>query len=65
MTYHVTFRPETEQDFRRLDSQIDERILRKIKWLSENFELVTHSLSRENGRGSLNCGLVTIELFTL
>ncbi len=41
MPYDVTFRPETEQDFKRLDAQIAERILRKIKWLSENFELIT------------------------
>ena len=41
MPYDVTFRPETEQDFKRLDTQIAERMLRKIKWLSENFELIT------------------------
>jgi len=40
VTYHVTFRPETEQDFERLDPQIAQRILRKIKWSSENFELI-------------------------
>ena len=41
MSYHVTFRPETERDFELLDLQIAQRILRKIKWLSENFELIT------------------------
>ena len=41
MTYTVTFRPETEQDFKRLDPQVAQRILRKIKWLSENYELIT------------------------
>jgi len=41
VAYQVTFRPETEQDFEHLDPQIAQRILRKIKWLSENYELLT------------------------
>ena len=41
MAYRVTFRPEAEEDFERLDPQVAQRILRKIRWLSENFELVT------------------------
>ena len=40
MVYHVTFRPETEKDFEQIEQQIAQRILRKIKWLSENFELI-------------------------
>jgi hypothetical protein len=36
MVYQATFRPESEQDFERLDPQIAQRVLGKIKWLSEN-----------------------------
>lgn len=41
MDYIVTFRTETEKDFKRLDQQIAQRIISKIKWLSENFQLIT------------------------
>lgn len=40
MVYKVTFRPETEKDFKKLDRQIAQRIIRKIKWLSKNFQLI-------------------------
>jgi len=41
LAYQVTFRPETEQDFERIDKQISQRIFNKIKWLSENIEIIT------------------------
>ena len=41
MVYKITFRPETEKDFKKLDKQIALRIIHKIKWLSQNFQLIT------------------------
>ncbi|AFY62507.1 hypothetical protein Syn6312_3480 [Synechococcus sp. PCC 6312] len=36
MTYSVEFTPEGLKDFEQLTSSIQARILRKIRWLSEN-----------------------------
>lgn len=40
-TYQVTFRHDVEKDFEKIDQQVAQRILNKIKWLSENFGLIT------------------------
>ena len=53
MAYNVTFRPETEEDFKRLDTQVAQRILNKIKWLSENFELITPQPLKGQWKGKL------------
>ena len=41
MTYQVKFMPEAVEDISRLDKVIAQRILTKIRWLSENFDDLT------------------------
>ena len=41
MSYTVEFLPEAIVDLQALTSSIQERILRKIRWLSENFDEVS------------------------
>jgi mRNA interferase RelE/StbE len=41
MSYNVEFTPEGLDSLEELTSTIQERILRKIRWLSENFDDVT------------------------
>ena len=38
--YEVEFRPEAEADLARLSKSIAQRILKKLRWLAENFESV-------------------------
>ena len=40
MSYGVEFKPEATIELQALTSMIQERILRKVYWLSENFENV-------------------------
>ena len=39
--YEVEFTPEAEDDLSCLSKSIAQRILKKIRWLAENFEIVT------------------------
>ena len=39
--YEVTFTVEAEDDLSRLSKPVTQRILKKIKWLAENFETIT------------------------
>lgn len=41
MIYHVAFTPAAEADLARLDKPIAQRILKKLRWLAENFEVMT------------------------
>ena len=41
MGYQVEFLSEAEADLARLDSAVRERIFQKIRWLAENFEIIT------------------------
>ena len=41
MTYQVKFMPKAVEDLSRLDKVIAQRILTKIRWLSENFDNLT------------------------
>lgn len=48
MAYTVEFSPEAVDDLGRLEKPIAQRILRKVKWLSENFDMLSpESLSAE------------------
>ena len=38
MPYQIEFRPEALEDLKGLDKAIARRILKKIRWLAENFE---------------------------
>ncbi len=39
--YHVEFRPEAVKDLSNLDAEIGRRVLRRMKWLSQNFDVIT------------------------
>ena len=41
MLYEVSFKPEAVDDLRRLDKAVAQRILRRVRWLSENFDSAT------------------------
>jgi mRNA interferase RelE/StbE len=41
MAYQVEFRPGALSDLAKLDRIVGQRILNKLKWLSENFEYLT------------------------
>jgi mRNA interferase RelE/StbE len=58
MSYTVEFLPEAIVDLEALTSSIQERILRKIRWLSENFDQVSpQALSADlNGLFKLRVG---------
>jgi len=38
--YQIEFRPETVKDLEKCDDPIAKRILKKIKWLAENFDFM-------------------------
>jgi mRNA interferase RelE/StbE len=42
MSYRVEFTLEASTDLESLTSTIQERVLRKIKWMSENFAGISH-----------------------
>lgn len=39
--YHVEFTPDAESDLAGLNKSIAQRILTKIRWLAENFNVIT------------------------
>ena len=39
--YHVKFSPDAETDLADLSKFIAQRILKKIRWLAENFDVIT------------------------
>ena len=39
--YEVEFTPEAETDLARLSKTVTQRILKKLRWLAENFEAIT------------------------
>jgi mRNA interferase RelE/StbE len=39
--YQVDFRPQAEEDLSRLDKQISQRVLKRIRWLAQHFEEIT------------------------
>ncbi len=41
MSYRVEFKPEAFDDLRHLDKAVAQRIFRRLKWVSENFDTVT------------------------
>ena len=38
--YQVEFRPRTAQDFENLDEVVADRVLKKLRWLAENFDSI-------------------------
>jgi mRNA-degrading endonuclease RelE of RelBE toxin-antitoxin system len=40
--YKITFLPDAEQSFKKLDKPLQKRIARKIDWLAENADKVIH-----------------------
>jgi mRNA interferase RelE/StbE len=51
MPYTVEFSPEAIDDLRRLDKAIAQRILRRLKWLSENFDSLTPEVLTAQWKG--------------
>lgn len=43
--YQVRFLPEAADEFASLDKPIAERVLKKLKWLAENFENLPNALA--------------------
>ena len=41
MSYKIELRPEAIHDLESLDPSIVDRILKKLNWLKENFEIIT------------------------
>ena len=41
MSYRVEFKPEAVDDLRHLDKAVAQRIFRRLRWLSENFDILT------------------------
>ncbi|MCY7368323.1 MAG: hypothetical protein LH474_09240 [Chamaesiphon sp.] len=41
MSYSIQYKAESLDDLEQLDNQIQSRIIKKIIWLSENFEDIT------------------------
>jgi len=39
--YRIVFMPQANDDLRRLDRPVAQRVLHKLKWLSQNFSEVT------------------------
>jgi mRNA interferase RelE/StbE len=40
MPYRVEFKPEAVDDLRHLDKAVAQRIFRRLKWLSKNFDVL-------------------------
>ena len=41
MSYNVELRPEALEDLKSIDSVVVDRVLKKLDWLRENFEILT------------------------
>lgn len=41
MSYNVELRPEALEDLKFIDSVVVDRVLKKLDWLKENFEILT------------------------
>ena len=52
MKYKIEIRPEAVKDLEQLDSTVARRILKKLNWLKENFDLIVPELSGRNIRGN-------------
>jgi mRNA interferase RelE/StbE len=38
--YHVEFRPKAAEDYEKLDQVVADRLLKKLRWLAENFDSI-------------------------
>ncbi len=48
MTYSVQFMPDAVVDLEKLMKTIQQRILQKIRWLSDNYENINHQALSAN-----------------
>lgn len=51
MGYRVVFTPQSLEDISNLDNAVARRILKRIDWLSENFEVINPQLLRGRFQG--------------
>jgi len=63
--YQVDFTPGAESDLSRLDAPIAQRVLKRLRWLAENFEAIRPEPLTGNGKVCSNCVWVVIEYSTL
>lgn len=52
MSYKVDFTPQALEDILKLDRVIAERVIKKIDWLSENFEIINPQPLRGKFQGA-------------
>jgi mRNA-degrading endonuclease RelE of RelBE toxin-antitoxin system len=50
MMYQVGFTPGAESDLSRLDAPIAQRVLKRLRWLAENFEAIRPEPFCANGQ---------------
>ncbi len=60
----VEFTESAQSDLARLDKPVAQRVLKKLRWLAENLEVVTRKHSQVNGKAYSNCALELIECCT-
>ena len=51
MTYDVEFTPNAESDLSRLDKSTAQRVLNRLRWLSENFDSLRPEMLKGQWRG--------------
>ena len=49
--YHVDFTPDAEADLGRLDTPVAQRVLKKLRWLAENFDVIAPEALSEQWQG--------------
>ena len=53
MPYKVEFRREAVDDLRHLDKAVAQRILRRLRWLSDNFDTVNAGSAHRRIEGAI------------
>ena len=51
MNYRVELLPNAEDSIRKMDTPVRDRILRRIKWLSTNLDIIKHQMLAGKFRG--------------
>lgn len=51
MSYRVEFKPEAVDDLRHLDKTVAQRILERLRWFSDNFDIMTPEALTAEFRG--------------
>jgi mRNA interferase RelE/StbE len=62
--YQVEFLPKAAEDFAKLDQAVADRVLKRLRWLAENFDSVKPESLTGPFSGLLKLPLVTTGSFT-